>query len=351
MSVNKIFADASDKGNYVVMGRPESGYSMKVLSALRYKGVPHQWMDRFSHEKLYQAHAKVKLIPLLFLPDGSSMQDSTPILKLLEEQHTESSLHPGEPALRFLSELMEEYGDEWANKLMFHYRWGYPADQKRRSRTLAEGMVAGRCHPLLGKLIGPLVIPIVARLLVKRMVPRMAFAGANDNNKPILVESFTNLVEMLETHLQDRSYLFGERPAFGDFGLWGQICQAYIDPSCEAILKSKGPCVVKWIERMLEPKELGDFESLDSLAPTLQPLFAQEVGPLFLAWDAANSEAWKAGEQLTELTLNGQRYFQKTFKYPAHTFELLRHKFALYKDNQTLQSFLKKTGCLDYLLT
>ena len=40
------------------------------------------------------------------------------------------------------------------------------------------------------------------------------------------MESFANLVDMLEIHLQSRSYLFGERPSFGDFGLRGQMYQA-----------------------------------------------------------------------------------------------------------------------------
>lgn len=327
------------------MGRPESGYSMKVLSALRYKGVAHQWMDRFCHETLYQAHAKVQLIPLFFSPDGSSIQDSTPILELLEEQHPEPSLHPEDPALRFLSELLEEYGDEWGNKLMFHYRWGYPADQKRRSNTLAAGIIGGKTLPLIGKLFGPLMAP----LIVKRMVPRMGFAGANDNNKPILINSFANLVDMLEAHLQSRSYLFGERPAFGDFGLWGQMYQAYIDPSCEAILKARGPKVVTWIERMLEPKNLGDFETLEALTPTLSPIYAQEVGPHFLAWSVANAKAWEAGAKQTELTMDKQRYYQKTFKYPAHSLNILLRKFQAACSSEALISFLEETDCRAYL--
>ncbi|MCP4223833.1 MAG: hypothetical protein GY773_10865, partial [Actinomycetia bacterium] len=44
--------------------------------------------------------------------------------------------------------------------------------------------------------------PIMARLVVRRMIPRMAFAGANETNKPILEESFVQLVELLEAHLE-----------------------------------------------------------------------------------------------------------------------------------------------------
>lgn len=331
-----------DGENYVVLGRPESGYSMKVRAAMRYKGVAHEWLDRcLRNEKLYQAHAKVQLIPLVFLPDGKAVQDSTPILERLERDHPTPSLHPSDPGLRFLSELIEEYGDEWVNKLMFHHRWGYPADQKLRSGTLARGMLAG--HPLR------VFAPIMARLIVRRMVPRMSFAGANENNAPILVESFANLVTMLESHLRDRPYLFGGRPAFGDFGLWGQLHQAYIDPTCGAHLKQEAPSVVAWIERMIDPKNEGDFESFDALEATLRPIFEREVGPRFLAWDAANSTALASGEQQTELTMEGRLYYQRTFKYPAQTLSLLKRKFLAAAGDANLTTFLGETGCLDYL--
>ena len=122
---------------YVIMGRPESGYSMKVRAAMLYKGIAHDWTDRcLRNDKLFQAHAKVQLIPLVFQPDGTVVQDSTPILEQLEADFPTPAIHPTDPTVRFLSELFEEYGDEWANKLMFHYRWSYAADQKHRSGVI-----------------------------------------------------------------------------------------------------------------------------------------------------------------------------------------------------------------------
>jgi len=331
-----------DGEHYVIIGRPESGYSMKVRSAMRYKGLSHEWMDRcLRNEKLYQAHAQVQLIPLVFLPDGTAVQDSTPILERLEADHPSPSLHPTDPGTRFLSELLEEYGDEWVNKLMFHHRWGYRPDQRHRSGTLARGMLEG--HPLR------VFAPIAARFIVRRMIPRMSFAGANENNAPILVESFTSLVSILEKHLRHRPYLLGRRPAFGDFGLWGQLHQAYIDPTCGAHLKDRGPAVVSWIERMLDPKDEGDFESLAALEPTLRPLFEREVGAKFLAWDGANEAALAAGQQQTELTMDGHLYYQRTFKYPARTLSILRRKFAVASNHAELRAFLEETGCLPYL--
>ena len=331
-----------DGEHYVILGRTESGYSMKVRSAMRFKQIPHEWIDRSLRTgKLFAAHAKVQLIPLVFLPDGTAVQDSTPILESLEQAHPEPSFYPADRGLWFLSALLEEYGDEWGNKLMFHYRWGYPADQKHRSGTLARGM-------LQGHLLRPLA-PLVARFTVRRMVPRLAFAGANENNAPILIESFANLVEMLEVHLHNRAYLFGARPSMGDFGLWGQLYQAYSDPSCGAHLRAHGPTIIAWLERMLNPAVEGDFESLASLAPTLAPLFSREVGPRFLAWDLANAKAWAAGEARTELQMEGRRYYQKTFKYPAHTLAILQEKFDAISGETATMAFLAESGCLEFL--
>lgn len=332
-------------GEYGLMGIPDSGYSMKVASALRYKGVNFRWLHRFRYRRQFQAHAKVQLIPMLFLPDGTVMQDSTPILDMLDARHPEPALHPADPALRFLSILLEEYGDEWGNKLMFHYRWGYPADQRHRGRSLAAATVGGVTCDRLGRLAAPLVAP----LIVRRMIPRMAFAGANDNNKPLLVESFANVADILEQHLSTRSYLFGERPAYGDFGLWGQLYQAYEDPSCRAILTGRAPAVVAWLQRMLEPQALGEFATLGALAPTLAPLFAREVGLRFLAWSAANAVAWDAGDKETRLTMDGRLYYQKTFKYPAGSLALLRQRYADVAGNAALDVFLAANGCLEYL--
>ena len=335
----------SKNTNYRLLGRTESPYTMKVRSALRYKDLNYAWLDRFRYDRLFRRHARVPLIPMLFLPDGRSLQDSTPILDYLEAEHPEPSLHPTDPALRFLSELLEEYGDEWGNKLMFHYRWTYPADQQRRGTSLAHGLLAGKHLGWTAPLLGPLV----RRAVIKRMVPRMAFAGANDNNAPILIDSMMQLIDMLEAHLAQRPYLFGARPAYGDFGLWAQLHQAWSDPSCEALFNQRAPQTVAWIQRMLQPQARGEFESLEALLPTLEPILSAEVGSRFLAWSDANARAHAAGQARTELSMDGRVYWQKTFKYPASTLQALRQKFRAAMPNPTLQAVLERSGCVGYL--
>jgi len=108
-------------------------------------------------------------------------------------------------------------------------------------------------------------------------------------------------VGLLEAHLAERPYLFGGRPAYGDFGLWGQLYNAWTDPTAGAIIEADAPNLKRWLERMLDPKAEGDFEGWSGLEATLLPFLASQVGGLFLPWSDANATALAAGEE--EITL------------------------------------------------
>lgn len=334
-------SDASD--TFRLMGLEPSPYTMKVDAFLRYKGIDYEWLDRsVKAEKLFQKHAKVQLIPLLFFPDGETMQDSTPILERLDREYPDPPIHPEDRALWFLSCLFEEFGDEWCNKLMFFQRWFYPADATATGKRLARARLKGTWW-------GPLFRPIAARLLVRRMVPRLVYSGGNEINIPQLKLSFIDLATLLEAHFQTRPYLMGGRPCFGDFGLWCNLYQAWTDPTAGNYLETTAPALVAYIKRMRDPSMEGEFEGLDTLAPTLSPVLRNEMAARFLPWMKANHKAWHAGEKETSLEMCGSPFKQKTFKYQALTLDELRNKYNSVADNTLLAQLLDETGCLPYL--
>ncbi|MGD9019864.1 MAG: glutathione S-transferase family protein [Desulfuromonadales bacterium] len=326
-----------------LMGLEPSPYTMKVESFLKFKGIPYEWVSRnLKNEKLFQKHAKVQLIPLLFFPSGETMQDSTPIIERLDEEYPEPGIHPEDEALWFISCLFEEFGDEWCNKLMFFQRWFYDADAKATGERLARARLEGNWW-------APIVRPIAARLLVRRMVPRLVYSGGNETNIPQLKLSFIDLTAMLEKHFQAWPYLLGGRPCFGDFGLWCNYYQAWTDPTAGSYLETSAPALVSYIKRMLSPAVEGEFESIETLKPTLEPILEREMATRFLPWMEANHRAWRAGDKETSLTMNGSLFQQKTFKYQAITLDELRSKYATVSGNETLSNLLEETGCLPYL--
>jgi len=325
-----------------LIGLEMSPYTLKVRSYLRYKQIPFEWVSRNrKNEALFQKHARVQLIPLVLFSDDDAMQDSTPIIERIEAEYPEPSIHPDGPAARFVSELLEEFGDEWCNKLMFQYRWGPREDARSAARRISALMMPG--YPW--NVLRPFVIPFI----VRRMVPRMAFAGANETNAPHLERSWFRTVELLEAHLAGRLYLFGERPAFADFGIWGNLNQAYSDPSCGRHLSQNAPAVVRWIERMDSPTAEGGFESLESVLPSLRPLLEEQVAGRFLPWTLANARALEAGEKETAIEFDGRPYVQKTFKYHAWSLEQLKKKFSNVSEDPALRDLLATTGCTPYL--
>ena len=325
---------------YRIFGAEVSPYSVKVRSYFRYKGIPHEWLSRADDPETYQKHAKLPLIPLVVTPEGRGLQDSTPILEALEAEHPEPGVHPDDPSLAFLSALVEEFGDEWGNKWMFHYRWARPVDQESAALRIVEAMMPG--------LVGD-PKEDMARGIRERMVGRVGFVGSNERTAPLIESSWRDAVALLEAHLARRPYLFGARPAFGDFGLWGQVYNAWTDPTAGDILKEGAPGVCAWTERMREPKAEGDFEGWETLAPTLLPLLERQVGALFLPWSDANARALGAGEDPFQVELPGGAWTQKPQKYHARSLAALRRRYADVADKAALDPILERAGCLRWL--
>ena len=126
---------------YRIFGGDLSPYSIKVRSYFRYKQIPHEWIHRSpANQDEFRRYARLPLVPLVVTPDDRGMQDSTPIIEAMEAEYPEPSIHPPDPTAAFVSVLLEEFGDEWGNKWMFHYRWARPADQESGARRIAQGM-------------------------------------------------------------------------------------------------------------------------------------------------------------------------------------------------------------------
>jgi glutathione S-transferase len=326
-----------------IFGVELSPYSVKVRSYFRYKRIPHTWVVRsMAVMEEFRRYAKLPLVPLVVAPDGTAMQDSTPIIEAMEKRAPEPALDPVDPTLRFLSALLEEYADEWGNKPMFHYRWTYEADQRSAADRIArESMPDAADADVAG----------LADAIRARMVPRLSFVGSSDATRAQIEGSFTREVDLLERHLATRPFVLGGRPALADLGLYAQLYQCLSDPTPGAYLRKSAPRVTAWIERMLDPKGDGPFESWSALAPTLEPLLAAEVADLFLPWSDANAKALAAEgpEKPFTVELEGRPFTQQTQKYHARSLGVLRQRYAAVSDRAALDPILERTGCRRWL--
>jgi glutathione S-transferase len=323
-----------------IFGSELSPYSVKVRAYLRYRRVPHTWIVRNAASAAeYQRFARLPLIPVVVTPEGQGMQDSTPILEALEERFT-PSIHPDEPVAAFVSALLEEYGDEWGNKWMFHYRWTYEPDQISCAERIAHEQLPDGAAEQLRSL---------ATAIRTRMVPRLSFVGSSAQTAPLIERSFERALEILEAHLAARPYLFGARPAFADFGIAPQIYEASTDPTPRALLEARAPHTLAWVKRMLSPEAMGAFESWPALEPTLLPLLREELGARFLPWSSANARALEAQQEELAVELPEGVFRQKPQKYHARSLAALRGRYAAVDDRSALDPVLERADCLRWL--
>lgn len=326
---------------YRIFGAELSPYSVKVRSYFRYKEIDHEWLRRSgANQDEFRRYARLPLVPLVVTPEDRGMQDSTPIIEAMEAEFPEPSIHPPDPTAAFVSVLLEEFGDEWGNKWMFHYRWARPVDQKSGARRIALGMNPDADEETL---------QAMAAQVRERMTPRVWFVGSNEQTAPQIEQSFLDAVDLIEAHLDGRDYLFGDRPAFGDFGSGFQIHQAWTDPTAGSLLEERAPRTVAWVKRLVHPVANGEFEDWPSLAPTLTPLLEQQVGGLFLPWSVANAAAIAAGNETFTVTLASGEWTQKPQKYHARSLAALRNKYSQLADRAEIDRVLEATGCLRWL--
>jgi glutathione S-transferase len=320
-----------------IYGSEFSPYSVKVRSYYRYKGIPHRWIVRnIETMSDYQKYAKIPIIPLVVTANDEAIQDSTPILERLEAENPEPSIHPSHPVAAFVSALLEEFGDEWGNKWMFHLRWAREVDQIAAANRIAGSMMAGAGEEQIAGMAGQ---------LRERMLGRVWFVGSNEQTGPLIEQSFRDGLGQLEAHLATRPYLFGARPAFADFGLWGQVYNTWTDPTGSALIEGNAPNVLDWVHRMTWPRAEGDFEAWSTLEPTLMPFLEDQLGKLFMPWTLANTRAISDGSEEFSVELASGPWTQKPQKYHAKSLAALREKYSA-ADKTELDAVLERAGCL-----
>jgi glutathione S-transferase len=329
---------------YTLHGLTPSPYSVKVRAILRYRRLPFVWQATGNPRDIAVAANLPPVIPVLVFPDGTAMNDSTPLAHALEREHPGvRSIVPDDPAHAYLSDLLEDFGDEWVTKMMFHYRWFYDAD-----RAFAQTWVITSRDPVMADGARRQAM----QAFNDRQVGRMAMVGCTEQNRPIIEDSYRFVLDTLDRHVRAIPFLFGSRPSLADFGLFGQLQILSVDPTPMAEMRARAPDVYCWLVRLDDASGV-EGAWLDPSMPvpaTLTALLAH-CGETYLPFLAANTRALRDGADEVALEIGGRPYAQAPFRYQAKCHDALRKKLAALAPDvrHRLDPVLEETGCLRYL--
>ena len=274
---------------------------------------------------------------------GDVTVDSSPQIMRLESEFDERSVVPTDPALAFIDALIEDYGDEWVTKAMYHYRWAYQADIDKAGRLLPLGRNLQANSDQLQQ---------AQEFITARQIGRRAMVGSTDENQPIIESSYERLLDVLTQLYSTNDFLLGDRPGRGDFGIFGQLTQlAKWDPTPMELAATRAPKVIHWVDRMDDLSWLpvdGDagWSSLDALPPATTRLL-HEIGQTYAPFMIANAQALMSGADEVVCALEGGTYRQAPFKYQAKCLQWLREGYAALSDDDRsrVDAVLAGTGC------
>lgn len=329
-----------------IMGAPGSPYTRKMLAVLRYRRIAYELLTPPMAMARALPQAKVPLLPTVYLPNAAgaveAATDSSPLIRLFETAHQGRSVIPTAPALRFLDMLIEDYGDEWLTKPMFHYRWHYAADIKRAGETLPFYRALTQSPEAAAKM---------AKAFSERQIGRLKFVGSNAITTPVIEASYKRLLKLLDAHLMQHPFLMGRRPGASDFAVFGQLTQLVgFDPTPMAIAYETAPRVCAWVglteDLSGSTPEESDWLSTDPIPASLRALLF-EVGRTYVPVMLANARALAAGETDVVASVDGAVWRQQAFPYQGKCVRWLREAYAALDEaaRATVDAALADTGC------
>jgi glutathione S-transferase len=330
-----------------LVGGTASPYTQKMVALLRYRRVPYavtwgqpdQVCDELGVEK-----PKPVFHPTFFFGGEQGLKaecDSTPIIRRLEEMYPGRSVLPGDPALAFIDYLIEDFGDEWCTKYMFHYRWYPEADADNAGTLLPLGMDVS---------LPPDGLKQFKQYFTGRQVGRLYVVGSNNITAPVIDASYRRFLAAMENHLANQKFMLGHRPGAGDFGLYGQLSQLVgFDPTSRAIAHEVSPRTVAWVDQMSdqsghEPSEQ-DWVGLDDQPESLRGLM-EEIGRVYAPAQLANARAVQAAEKTWEAEIDGAPWTQQTFPYQAKCLQWTNERYRALgdADRSRVDALLQGTG-------
>ena len=319
-----------------LMGAPGSPYTRKMLAVLRYRHLPYRLIiGTQQSEAQGLPKAKVGLLPTFYFPNHAgeleAVVDSTPIIRQLEDSFDVRSVIPSDPVIRFLDYLLEDYGDEWLTKAMFHYRWYYQDDIDRAGDILPRWR--GGTTPEND-------IQAMSKFISERQISRLYVVGSNDTTAPVIEASYKRFLSLFKAHLEQNAFFLGSRPGASDFAAYGQLTQlTHFDPTPMDVALKEAPRVFAWVDVVddlsgLEPGD-NDWVARDAIPETLRAILV-EMGRTYVPVMMANAQALATGAGKVETEVEDLPWVQEPFPYQAKCVQWIRNQYAdLSTDDQT----------------
>lgn len=304
-----------------VHGLDLSYFTGKLEAYLRNKGLPYELIEMDTRDfKRCGKATGVAQMPQVEWLDGQWLSDTTLIIEFLETLHTQTSVLPEKPTLRFMAQLLEDFGDEWLWRPALYYRWAHAQDARLMSHRLADGMM--RDVPL----------PFFMRRWAILNRQRFFFLwqdGVRSNTAKRVEQHYLETLDALEQVLSKTPFVLGHKPSLADYGLYGSMFRHFFcDPTPARIMRLRAPAVHEWVARLWNTRleNYADIAFENDIPTSLVPLLSI-VCSEFLPYMQANYAAIEQGEKRFHFNSKGTVFKLPVQRYRAWRFQRLKTRY------------------------
>jgi glutathione S-transferase len=317
-------------------GSELSPFTLKLQALLDYAGAPYRVLPAGGGRlENFRALARIQLAkrrrtavrypaldaldeyPLVpFLLAGSQVHyDSSALARWLDDLHPPGPgpLLPGDPALAFAAQLIDEAFDEFGLYLVHHARWVVSATTNDAGARLAREFAF---------VLPPGAGDRFARRFAARQVRRLPYlfsvapsASSVDGLPPalmpparagfpsthrLLAHAWEAYMDGVEAVLSVQPYLLGERFTLADASVYGQLGMNLKDPTAAEVMQRRAPATFRWLNAIRDGRH-ADSRGPLALSLGLRGLFdaiARTFVPLMIQNESAYTAARAAGETL-----------------------------------------------------
>ena len=300
-----------NRDKITIIGVPASPYTRKMLAVLRFKNIDYSVIWGNPNQILDSMGLKVPkptLLPVMILNKNENDQavcDSTPIIRELDAIYKQRNIIPENKALAFLNSILEDFGDEWVTKYMFHYRWHFKDDIEN----------AGNILPLLHSVnIDKKSHKDFKKYISELQISRLWVVGSNKKTAPIIERSYKRFLSLLDNHFESLPFLLGDRPSSSDFAFYGQMTQLLgFDPTSRSLALDLSPRSLAWVDIMEDLSGLDikskNFVEIEQLPKTLFSIF-EEISRGYVPAMIANSKAYNNGQEIWKTNIDDEIFFK-----------------------------------------
>ena len=337
----------TEKNLYRIWQSNASPYSQKVISFMNYKAIAYKKIQATQQEiEWIKTAVGQSIVPVMMSPAEEVMQDSTPIMALLEARFPEILTIPEDQRLAFIMWLIEDFSDEYMIRMVVHTRWGKEEGQIIGSHRIARTITFGSSN---------VDTQTLAPVIRKRQMGFDQHLGLSDGVRQNMDQQFEDLLDVLESHFKDYQFLLGFRPSMADFALYGMMLNIYEDGVAGAAIAVKGPRVCRWIETIRDlgdnrgaagQVEFGNWLDFDKDSFDHLERLLVFISKTYLPIAKAGAKCFTERQKTFEAEVYGQHCTFSNHQYRLWSFEQLQERYEALNeaDRSSLDTLLKRTG-------